>query len=88
MVKTTSHASCVGGRVGVLPLLLVFTHSALKPETPPMIKNRPFSIFWATPTMQCQHFFNVDLNLQLFNMLSNPLETQSGSTTAIFLQMN
>lgn len=34
--------------------------------------------------MQCQHFFNVDLNLQLFNIISNPLETQSGSIIAIF----
>ena len=33
--------------------------------------------------MQRQHFFNVDLNLQLFNIISNPLETQSGSTIAI-----
>lgn len=33
--------------------------------------------------MQCQHFFNVDLNLRLFNIISNPLETQSGSTIAI-----
>ncbi|OWK06830.1 hypothetical protein Celaphus_00012204 [Cervus elaphus hippelaphus] len=33
--------------------------------------------------MQCQHFFNVDLNLQLFNIISNLLETQSGSTIAI-----
>ncbi|XP_006202396.1 hyaluronidase-4-like [Vicugna pacos] len=68
------------------PLLLlstVFTHSALKPAMPPVIKRQPFNIFWAAPTMQCQHFFRVDLNLHVFNIISNPLETQSGSTIAI-----
>lgn len=70
--------------LGVLLLLIMFTHSALSPEMPAVIRNRPFSIFWAAPTMQCRHFFNVDLNLQLFNIISNPLETQSGSTIAIF----
>ncbi|XP_052494369.1 hyaluronidase-4-like [Budorcas taxicolor] len=69
--------------LGVLLLLTVFTHSALKPAMAPVITKRPFSIFWAAPTMQCQHFFNVDLNLQLFNIISNPLETQSGPTIAI-----
>ena len=69
--------------LGVLLLLTVFTHSALKPAMAPVITKRPFNIFWAAPTMQCQHFFNVDLNLQLFNIISNPLETQSGSTIAI-----
>ncbi|XP_004741914.1 hyaluronidase-4-like [Mustela nigripes] len=70
--------------LGVLLPLIKFTHSVLKPALPPVIKNRPFNIFWAAPTMQCQHFFNVDLNLQLFNIISNPLETQRGSTIAIF----
>uniref|UniRef100_A0A8C3VVG5 Hyaluronidase n=1 Tax=Catagonus wagneri TaxID=51154 RepID=A0A8C3VVG5_9CETA len=69
--------------LGVLLLLVMFTHSALKPAMPPVIKKRPFNIFWAAPTVQCQHFFNVDLNLRLFNIISNPLETQSGSTIAI-----
>ncbi|XP_041583391.1 hyaluronidase-4 isoform X1 [Vulpes lagopus] len=70
--------------LGVLLPLIKFTHSVLKPALPPVIKNQPFNIFWAVPTMQCQHFFNVDLNLQLFNIISNPLETQRGSTIAIF----
>ncbi|XP_058425176.1 hyaluronidase-4-like [Diceros bicornis minor] len=69
--------------LGMLLLLIKSTHSALKPAMPPVIKNRPFNIFWAAPTTQCQHFFNVDLNLNLFNIISNPLETQSGSTIAI-----
>ncbi|CAI9160605.1 unnamed protein product, partial [Rangifer tarandus platyrhynchus] len=69
--------------LGVLLLLIVFTHSAPKPAMPPVITKRPFNIFWAAPTMQCQHFFSVDLNLQLFNIISNPLETQSGPTIAI-----
>ncbi|XP_008704123.1 hyaluronidase-4-like [Ursus maritimus] len=70
--------------LGVLLPLVKFTHSVLKPALSPVIKNRPFNVFWAAPTMQCQHFFNVDLNLQLFNILSNPLEAQRGSTIAIF----
>ncbi|KAM9216781.1 hyaluronidase-4-like [Dugong dugon] len=51
---------------------------------PPVVQNQPFNIFWAAPTTQCKHFFNVDLYLQLFNIISNPLETQSGSKIAIF----
>ncbi|XP_046951487.1 hyaluronidase-4-like [Lynx rufus] len=69
---------------GVLLPLIKFTHSVLKPVLPPVIKNQPFNMFWAAPTMQCQHFFNVDLNLPLFNIIANPVETQRGSTIAIF----
>ncbi|XP_007944938.2 hyaluronidase-4 [Orycteropus afer afer] len=61
-----------------------FTHPVLKPTVPPVVHNQPFNIFWAAPTMQCKHFFNVDLHLQLFNIIANPLETQSGSTITIF----
>uniref|UniRef100_A0A673V050 Hyaluronidase n=1 Tax=Suricata suricatta TaxID=37032 RepID=A0A673V050_SURSU len=68
----------------VLLPLIKFTPSALKPVLPPVIKNQPFNMFWAAPTMQCQHFFNVDLNLPLFNIIANPVETQKGSTIAIF----
>ncbi|XP_025721569.2 hyaluronidase-4-like [Callorhinus ursinus] len=70
--------------LGVLLPLIKFIHSVLKPALPPVIKNQPFNIFWAAPTMQCQHFFNVDLTLQLFNIISNPLENQRGSTIVIF----
>lgn len=68
----------------VLLHLVMFSPSALKPTVPQVVKNQPFNIFWASPIMQCQHFFNADLSLQLFNIISNPLETQSGSTIAIF----
>ncbi|XP_039095625.1 hyaluronidase-1-like isoform X2 [Hyaena hyaena] len=70
--------------LGVLWPWIKFTHSALKPVLPPVIKNQPFNMLWAAPTMQCQHFFNVDLNLPLFNIIANPAETQRGSTISIF----
>ncbi|XP_076977835.1 hyaluronidase-4-like isoform X3 [Tamandua tetradactyla] len=70
--------------LGVLQLFIRVSHMATKPEMPPVIKNQPFNIFWAAPTMQCRHFFNVDLNLKLFNIISNSLETQSGPIIAIF----
>ena len=83
MVKTMSECNHWVAWFKELLLLIVFTHSALKPVMSPVIKQWPFNIFWAAPTTQRQHFFNVDLNLQLFNIISNLLETQSGSTIAI-----
>ncbi|XP_008055266.1 hyaluronidase-4-like [Carlito syrichta] len=67
-----------------LQLFTLLTQAALKPAMPPVIKDQPFNIFWAAPTMYCNHFFNVDINLQIFNIISNPLETQSGATVVIF----
>nr|XP_005550704.1 PREDICTED: hyaluronidase-4-like isoform X1 [Macaca fascicularis] len=69
--------------LGVLPLFILLTQAALKPAMPPVIDSQPFSIFWAAPTMYCMPFFNVNMNLQVFNIISNPLETQSGSKIAI-----
>lgn len=64
MVKTTSYVSYMCGLVrGAAALDPVHSFSP-QAGKPPVIKDRPFRIFWATPTMQCQHFFNVDLNLQ------------------------
>ncbi|XP_006859428.1 PREDICTED: hyaluronidase-1-like [Chrysochloris asiatica] len=80
--------------VGVLLIFIMFevypaamsfsAFPVLKPVVPPVVQNQPFNIFWAAPTMQCKHFFNVDLHLHLFNIISNPVETQSGSIVAIF----
>ncbi|XP_001139800.4 hyaluronidase-4-like [Pan troglodytes] len=70
--------------LGVLPLFILLTQAALKPAMPPVIKSQPFNIFWAAPTMYCMPFFNMAINLQVFNIISNPLETQSGSKIAIF----
>uniref|UniRef100_A0A8C2YKF6 Hyaluronidase n=1 Tax=Chinchilla lanigera TaxID=34839 RepID=A0A8C2YKF6_CHILA len=70
--------------VGVLLLYVRAIQPVLKPAMPPVIKNHPFNIFWAAPTMYCSHFFEVDMNLQVFNIITNPFETQSGSTIAIF----
>nr|XP_013217700.1 LOW QUALITY PROTEIN: hyaluronidase-1-like [Ictidomys tridecemlineatus] len=69
---------------GVLLLFITVTQSALKPAMPPVIKDQPFNIFWAASTVYCKDFFKVNMNLQSFNIISNPLETHSGSTIAIF----
>lgn len=87
-MKTISVSSVVVVALGVLLLLATFTHSALKPAAPPGIKNRSFSIFWAAPTRQCQHFFNVDLNPQLFNIVANPLELRADQQLPCFIHMN
>ncbi|KAL6057345.1 hypothetical protein STEG23_019240 [Scotinomys teguina] len=50
---------------------------------PPVIKDQPFNIFWAAPTLFCKDHFGVNMNLQVFDIIANPLETQSGSTIAI-----
>ncbi|XP_012660604.2 hyaluronidase-1-like [Otolemur garnettii] len=70
--------------LGELPLFILLTQADLKPAMPPVINNQPFNIFWAAPTVYCKNFYNVDMNLQVFDIISNPLETQSGSTIAIF----
>ncbi|XP_021020908.1 hyaluronidase-1-like [Mus caroli] len=67
----------------VLFVLLV-APAALKPAMPPVIKDHPFNVFWAAPTLFCKDNFNVNMNLQVFNIIPNPFETQSGSTIAIF----
>ncbi|XP_033613887.1 hyaluronidase-4-like isoform X2 [Fukomys damarensis] len=68
----------------VLLLFLTVAQPVLKPAAPPVIKNQPFHIFWAAPTMHCKKSFKVGMNLEVFNIMTNPLETQSGSTIAIF----
>lgn len=89
MVKTTRFASSVVVMgLGELLLLVTFTHSALEPAATPGTKNRSFSIFWAAPTRQCQHFFNVDLNLQSFNTVANPLELRVDQQLPCFIHMN
>uniref|UniRef100_A0A8C5L2N7 Hyaluronidase n=1 Tax=Jaculus jaculus TaxID=51337 RepID=A0A8C5L2N7_JACJA len=71
-------------RLGGMLVFVTATQPALKPAMPPVIKDQPFNIFWAAPTVYCKDFFNVNLNLQVFNIISNPLGTQSGSTITIF----
>ncbi|XP_038175355.1 hyaluronidase-1-like [Arvicola amphibius] len=70
--------------LGELILFVLVTQAVLKPAMPPVIKNQPFNIFWAAPTLFCKDHFDVNMNLQEFDIISNPLETQSGSTIAIF----
>ncbi|XP_040857851.1 hyaluronidase-4-like [Ochotona curzoniae] len=70
--------------LGVLLLLSVDTLPDLKPAMHPVIENQPFNIFWAAPTIYCRDAFNVNMDLKVFNILSNPSETQSGSTITIF----
>lgn len=71
-------------QLGELLLFVLVTQAVLKPAMPPVIKNQPFNIFWAAPTLFCKDHFDVNMNLQEFDIISNPLETQSGSTIAIF----
>ncbi|EDM15177.1 similar to hyaluronoglucosaminidase 2 [Rattus norvegicus] len=71
-------------QLGELVLLVLVTQAALKPAMPPVIKNQPFNIFWAAPTLFCKDNFDVNMNLQAFNIIPNPFETQSGSTIAVF----
>lgn len=70
--------------LGELMLLDLVTQAILKPAMPLVIKNQAFNIFWAAPTLFCKDHFDVNMNLQEFDIISNPLETQSGSTIAIF----
>ncbi|XP_055464117.1 hyaluronidase-1-like [Psammomys obesus] len=71
-------------QLGELMIFALVTQAALKPAMPPGIKDEPFSVFWAAPTLFCKDNFNVKINLQVFNIIPNPLETQSGSTITIF----
>ncbi|CAH6778348.1 Hyal6 [Phodopus roborovskii] len=74
----------LGAQLGGVMLFVLVTQAALKPAMPPVIKDQPFNIFWAAPTLFCKDHFDVSMNLQLFDIISNPLETQRGSTIAIF----
>ncbi|KAM4874128.1 hyaluronidase-4-like isoform 1-T4 [Thomomys bottae] len=70
--------------LGELLLFIMATQPSFKPAIPPVIQDQPFNIFWAAPTIYCKNFFNVTMNLKAFNIISNPLETQSGSAVTIF----
>ncbi|XP_069852772.1 hyaluronidase-4-like [Dipodomys merriami] len=70
--------------LGELLLFIMAAQSVFKPAMPPVINDQPFNIFWAASTIYCKNFFNVNMNLDVFNIISNPLETQSGSTVTIF----
>lgn len=70
-------------QLGELMVFALITQAVLKPAMPPVIKDQPFNVFWAAPTLFCKDHFGLDMKLQLFDIIPNPLETQSGSTISI-----
>ncbi|XP_061438739.1 hyaluronidase-like [Rhineura floridana] len=50
----------------------------------PLFPLKPFIVVWNAPTEQCQRLYKVDLDLKVFNILTNPNETLSGSSVTIF----
>ncbi|XP_073447560.1 hyaluronidase-2-like [Aquarana catesbeiana] len=45
-----------------------------KPTVRPMFSGRPFMVAWNAPTQNCQHLYNVSLDLRLFDINSTPTE--------------
>nr|XP_033814976.1 hyaluronidase-like isoform X2 [Geotrypetes seraphini] len=50
----------------------------------PLLHNKPFIIVWNAPTEQCKFHYNVDLDLNVFDIVANTNETLSGSKVTIF----
>uniref|UniRef100_A0A670JB10 Hyaluronidase n=1 Tax=Podarcis muralis TaxID=64176 RepID=A0A670JB10_PODMU len=50
----------------------------------PLLPNKPFLVVWNAPTEQCRRRYKVDLDLNVFDILTNPNETLSGSSVTIF----
>ncbi|XP_042325549.1 hyaluronidase-like [Sceloporus undulatus] len=65
-------------------LLMVADGSIVMPTRAPLFPHKPFVVVWNAPTEQCRLRYKVDLDLNIFNIITNPNETLSGSAVTIF----
>ncbi|XP_060135406.1 hyaluronidase-like [Zootoca vivipara] len=65
-------------------LLMVDNGSEIMQTRAPLFPNKPFLVFWNAPTEQCRRRYKVDLDLNIFDIVTNPNETLSGSSVTIF----
>ncbi|XP_053262622.1 hyaluronidase-like isoform X1 [Podarcis raffonei] len=65
-------------------LLMVDNGSEIMQARAPLFPNKPFLVVWNAPTEQCRRRYKVDLDLNVFDILTNPNETLSGSSVTIF----
>ncbi|XP_053112135.1 hyaluronidase-1-like [Hemicordylus capensis] len=65
-------------------LLIVVDGKKIMQTRAPLFPNKPFVVFWNAPTEQCRLRYKVDLDLKIFDIISNANETLSGSTVTIF----
>ncbi|XP_070594775.1 hyaluronidase-1-like isoform X2 [Erythrolamprus reginae] len=57
---------------------------SLKPALPPIVKNKPFLVFWNAPTARCASAYNVSLHLDSYGILVNSQEAFVGGNITIF----
>ncbi|XP_069758777.1 hyaluronidase-2-like [Narcine bancroftii] len=50
----------------------------------PVLPDNPFIVVWNAPTERCRLWYNVDLDLSVFDITSNSNDTLSGSVITIF----
>nr|XP_003221370.2 PREDICTED: hyaluronidase-1 [Anolis carolinensis] len=70
-----------------LPVWLLFMlvdASTAMPTRAPLFSKKAFIVVWNAPTEQCRLRYSVDLDLKIFNILSNPNESLNGPIVTIF----
>uniref|UniRef100_G1K984 Hyaluronidase n=1 Tax=Anolis carolinensis TaxID=28377 RepID=G1K984_ANOCA len=65
-------------------LLMVADESTAMSTKAPLFPNKAFVVVWNAPTEQCRLRYKVDLDLNIFDVLSNPNDTLNGPTVTIF----
>ncbi|XP_066489753.1 hyaluronidase-1-like [Tiliqua scincoides] len=67
-----------------IEVFLMVDGKKIKQTEAPLLPHKPFVVFWNAPTEPCQLRYKVDLDLSIFDIVSNANETLSGSTVTIF----
>uniref|UniRef100_A0A8B9F9F6 Hyaluronidase n=1 Tax=Amazona collaria TaxID=241587 RepID=A0A8B9F9F6_9PSIT len=75
---------CKVGLGSVAVLLTMVDAQLPKPARAPLVLHKPFMVVWNAPTEQCRLRYKVDLDLSIFDIVSNINETLSGSNVTIF----
>ncbi|XP_073447558.1 hyaluronidase-2-like [Aquarana catesbeiana] len=73
----TTHFALTWVLLGLLTIVVDVQSSNMetpKPTVRPMFSGRPFMVAWNAPTQNCQHLYNVSLDLRLFDINSTPSE--------------
>lgn len=49
----------------------------------PILRDRPFVVVWNMPTAHCQKHYNIDLDLQHFDIVANRQQDFQGQVTTL-----
>ncbi|XP_006012183.1 hyaluronoglucosaminidase 6 [Latimeria chalumnae] len=70
--------------LAVMFLFTLGSSQQVKQAKSPVLPDKPFIVVWNAPTEQCRLRYKVNLDLRVFDIVTNPNETLSGSNVTIF----